>query len=204
MNDEQLSALIDDALPQEVTREAVTALLAEAPARATWRRYHLIGDALRASSEQPVSTRQPHPHSDNVVPFPPFESLPKPVRKPLSRAGLGLAAAAALAGVALIVVSNPAPDNGAAPNNIAMTAELGVPAVSVPVTVVRDAELMASANEVAGEAFAPPGVSQTGIIKEDEAQKRMNTYLINFNEQRARQRTPGVHPYVRIVGYDTP
>ena len=203
MNDERLSALMDDALPLDATREAVTELLAEAPARATWRRYHLIGDALRTTSEQPASGAQPHLPSGNVVPFPQAEPVPKPARKPLSRAGLGLAAAATLAAVALII-SSPAPQNGAAPNSIAMNAELGAPRVGVPVAAVRDAELMVSANEVASEAFGPHSVSQTGIVKEDEAQKRMNTYLINFNEQRARQRTLGVHPYVRIVGYDTP
>ena len=203
MNDERLSALMDDALPLDATREAVTELLAEAPARASWRRYHLIGDALRTTNIQPASVAQPHPHSDNVVPFPPAEPVAKPVRKPLSRAGLGLAAAATLAAVALII-SSPAPQNGAAPNNIAMTAELGARPVSAPQAIMRDAELMASTNELASDAFASPSVSQTGIVKEDEAQKRMNTYLINFNEQRARQRTPGVHPYVRIVGYDTP
>lgn len=202
MNDEQLSALMDDALPLEATREAVTELLAEASARATWRRYHLIGDALRTTTEQPASGAQPHLPSGNVVPFPTPDALAKPVRKPLSRAGLGLAAAA-LAAVA-VIISAPVPQNGAAPNNIAMNTELGAPPVSVPVAMVRDAELMASANDVASEAFGPHSVSQTGIIKEDEAQKRMNSYLINFNEQRARQRTPGVHPYVRIVGYDTP
>lgn len=203
MNDEQLSALMDDALPPDGTREAVTELLAEAPARATWRRYHLIGDALRATIDQPASVPLPHFQSDNVVPFPQPESFAKPARKPLSRAGLGLAAAAALAAVA-VIISTPAPHNGAAPNNIAMNAELGASRVSEPLAVVRGAELMVSANEVASEAFGPHSVSQTGIVKEDEAQKRMNTYLINFNEQRARQRTLGVHPYVRIVGYDTP
>lgn len=197
MNDEQLSALMDDALPPDGTREAVTELLAEAPARATWRRYHLIGDALRATIDQPASVPLPHFQSDNVVPFPQPESFAKPARKPLSRAGLGLAAAAALAAVA-VIISTPAP------NNIAMNAELGASRVSEPLAVVRGAELMVSANEVASEAFGPHSVSQTGIVKEDEAQKRMNTYLINFNEQRARQRTLGVHPYVRIVGYDTP
>lgn len=201
MNDEQLSALMDEALPLDATRQAVTELLAEPPARATWRRYHLIGDVLRATTDQPAS--RPQPHSDNVVLFPKPDSFAQPMRKPLSRAGLGLAAAAALVAVALII-SAPAPQNGAAPNSIAMNVDLGAPRGSVPVAVVPDAELTASANEVAGEAFGPHSVSQTGIVKEDEAQKRMNTYLINFNEQRARQRTPGVHSYVRIVGYDTP
>ena len=203
MNDEQLSALMDDALALDATREAVTELLAEAPARATWRRYHLLGDVLRATTEQPASVPQPYSQGDKIVPFPSPNSATKPVRKLLSRGGLGLAAAATLAAVALII-SSPAPQDGTAPNSVAMNAGPGVPGGAAPVTVVREPGLMIGVNEVAGEIFGPHSVSQTGIIKEDEAQKRMNTYLINFNEQRARQRTPGVHPYVRIVGYDTP
>ncbi len=203
MNDEQLSALMDDALPPEATRDAVSELLEEAPARATWRRYHLLGDALRATADQPASVPLTHLQGDNVVPFPKPDTSPQPTRKPLSRTGLGLAAAAALAVVA-VIVSAPAPQNIAAPSSIATNTTVGAPRVNVPVPTVTDAELVASGNEVASAAFAPHSVSQTDMIKEDEAQKRMNTYLINFNEQRARQRTPGVHPYVRIVGYDTP
>ena len=46
-------------------------------------------------------------------------------------------------------------------------------------------------------------VNQTFIVRGDETQQRMNSYVTDFNEQRARQPTPGVHRYVRIVGFDT-
>jgi hypothetical protein len=31
---------------------------------------------------------------------------------------------------------------------------------------------------------------------------RLNSYLVNFNEQRSSLGVPGVHPYVRIVGFE--
>jgi sigma-E factor negative regulatory protein RseA len=194
MKDEQLSALMDDELPGEATREAVSELLAAPQARATWGRYHLIGDALRAAAEQSTLVAESRPAADNVVPF------AKPERKPVSRAGLGFAAAAALAAVAFIVPHS-ATHSGNAANGIAMNRSLERQNVSAQQRAAVDDALN---DDGTGTAMDTTTVSQTDTVREDEAQKRMNTYLINFNEQRARQRTPGVHPYVRIVGYDTP
>jgi hypothetical protein len=32
--------------------------------------------------------------------------------------------------------------------------------------------------------------------------ERLDSYIVNFNEQRMSQGMPGTNPYVRIVGYD--
>lgn len=196
MNDEQLSALIDDELPAEATREAVSQLLTEPRAQATWGRYHLLGDALRASAEQNTGISESPLQPTNVVPFPQPRVPAQPARRLLSRGGLGIAAAAAVAAVALLV-SVPQSDNPA--NAIALQTPATLKSMPLPV-----GERVASGTEIISEPFAPSTVSQTRMIKEDEAQKRMSIYLINFNEQRARQRAPGTHPYVHIIGYDTP
>lgn len=196
MNDEQLSALIDDELPAEATREAVSQLLTEPRAQATWGRYHLLGDALRASAQQHPGISQSPPQPANVVPFPQSRVPAQPARRLLSRGGLGIAAAAAVAAVALLV-SVPQSDNPA--NSVALQAPTVLKSMPLPV-----GERVASGTEIISEPFAPSTVSQSRMIKEDEAQKRMSIYLINFNEQRARQRAPGTHPYVHIIGYDTP
>ena len=177
MNDEQLSALMDDELPADASREAIEQLLTESDARAIWGRYHLIGDALRGTAP---AARLP---ADNVVAF------PGPARPPLSRTGVGLAAAAALAAVALIILP-PAPQNST-PSDFAV----------LPATA--KTENIALAGSIRDDLPSITPVNQITIVKADEAQQRMNPYLTNFNEQRARQRTPGVHPYVRIVGYET-
>ena len=36
-----------------------------------------------------------------------------------------------------------------------------------------------------------------------QLQRRLNSYLVNFNEQRAQFTLPNVHPYVRSVGFET-
>ncbi len=177
MNDEQLSALMDDELPADASREAIEQLLAESDSRAIWGRYHLIGDALRGTAP---AARLP---ADNVVAF------PGPARRRLSRTGVGLAAAAALAAVALII-SPPAPQNST-PSGFA----------TLPATA--KTENIVLAGNIRDDLSSTTPVNQTTIVQADEAQQRMNPYLTNFNEQRARQRTPGVHPYVRIVGYET-
>ena len=197
MNDEQLSALMDDELPDEATRQAVSELLVEPAARATWGRYHLLGDALRASAEAPA-VNAARPPADNVVPF------AKPEHKARARTGLALAAAAALAAVALIVTA-PGPQQDGASNGLASQVGNGTPTDTTAQPTGLSDERLVSADVPNDDPYVTPvTVSQTDMIKDDEAQKRLNTYLINFNEQRARQRTPGVHPYVRIVGYDTP
>ena len=171
MNDEQLSALMDDELPADASRAAIEQLLAASESRATWGRYHLIGDALRGTAPAAPLV------ANNVVAF------PKRARRLVSRLGVGLAAAAALAAVALIALA-PAPLNST-PGGFAVTPQ--APAMDP----LRD------------DPYSTDIVNQTAIVKADEAQQRMNPYLTNFNEQRARQRSPGVHPYVRIVGYET-
>ena len=181
MNNEQLSALMDDELAAQASRDAVAQLLADADSRATWGRYHLVGAALRGA---PATFARP---PDNLIIFPGAAS------RTAWGVGLGLAAAAALAAVALLLSPHLRPassplDLVAAPvaqrdgENIAMTASTEAANLSQDATTL---------------------VNQTIIVRGDEAQQRINSYVTDFNEQRARQRTPGVHPYVRIVGFET-
>ncbi len=182
MNNEQLSALMDDELTADVSREAVVHLLADAESRHTWGRYHLIGAAMRGT---PVALVSP---PDNVVTFP--DMTPRPV----SRIAVGLAAAAALAAVALVwspqVLRDSPPFELAAAQIVPVSSDKPVAKV--------DAAASGPSNG------ANTGVNQTFIVRGDETQQRMNSYVTDFNEQRARQPTPGFHRYVRIVGFDSP
>ena len=181
MNDEQLSALMDDELAADASRDAVTNLLAESESRATWGRYHLIGAALRSAP----ATRTSAPNK--VV------ALPSPAPRVMSRIGLGLAAAATLAAMALIVSPN-LPQESSPP-------ALAANPITQPTT--KNTGQGSSVVTPAPNRDAVAFVNQTFIVRGDQTQQRMNSYVRNFNEQRARQPTPGVHPYVRIVGYET-
>lgn len=201
MNDEQISALADGALPAAETAAAVDELLAEPRARATWRRYHLIGDALRDGAREGALDFGQAPRRDNVVAFPTPAAPPVEVAPPRRRlpAAVGLAAAAAVVAVAFSL-SALAPRSDTAPEPAEVAVNTPPPVTLAPVVPV------AAGPEVVvvdGDGNEVRGVSQNTMVQSDEAQRRMNDYLANFNERRARQPMPGVHPYVRIVGYET-
>ena len=181
MNDEQLSALMDDELPADVGGVAIDQLLANSAARATWGRYHLIGDALRT------------PPPESSVPVRKIVPITGSARRGMSPLSLGLAAAAGLAAIALLVPALAPPSSNL--GSVATTAVVP-PAgrLSAPSNRQATADLRQDASTL---------VNQITIVRDDEAQQRMSPYVTNFNELRARQRTPGVHPYVRIVGYET-
>lgn len=196
MNDEQISALMDDELPVESSRQALAELLSEPPTRATWGRYHLIGDALRSADE----TRSAGSRTGNII------SFPAPPPRSLLKVGLGLAAAAAIAALAFTVLQ-PGSRTGTPAPAVAINSAATVPAIPIASTennAAPSTPVIDGVDPLDSQYEADGTTSQNVVVRADEAQQRMNTYLFNFNEQRARQRTPGVRPYVHIVGYETP
>ena len=186
MNYEHLSALMDDELPAAETTAAVADLLGAAPARQTWSRYHLIGDALRERAERrPVAALDlaaPQPSVATVTELPlPRRAAPR--RSPM--VGLGLAAS--LAVIAVTALLSPQTPDGSGQGNpltatVVAVAPPTLPAPTGALRVTDDSQDVVSAAE-------PPD-------------QRLDDYMGNFNEQRARRAAPGVHPYVHTVGYD--
>lgn len=174
MKHEDLSALVDGEIDDEARPALLDALSADSGAREAWRRYHVIGDVLRTVPAVIETAPLASPRTAEVVRLP----SRRPVRAPVA----GLAVAASVALVAVLLV------NGA-----------GLPA--------RQAEL-AAVEEVADYAAAVPIVATVGeerdtqLVPTGSFDQRLDGYLVNFNEQRARLGVPGVHPYVRIVGFD--
>lgn len=209
MSDEQISALVDDALPPDETARAVDRLLGDAQARAAWSRYHLLGAALRESALDGELARRDAPRTATVVPFErPVSTAP---RRP---AWVGLAAAAALGALAMAVTllapraptdaapsvaSNPttetAPDARQAEEAAPMLMPSALPAQADPAGLADSGVVVMNADGIA----VP--VSQETIVREAETETRLNDYVTNFNERRARQSAPGQHPYVRSVDY---
>lgn len=177
MNQEELSALVDEEIESSERRRLLDELGGDAEARGTWSRYHLIGETLRSD---PVAAARQAP--SNVVALPPTA----PWRAPL--AGLAIAASVALLAVVFVLGRGPATT---APG-FELNAEALPPAQSAePVTTVATAPVAAPYIDRAGE---------PAVVRGQD--RRLDGYLVNFNEQRARVGVPGVHPYVRIVGFD--
>ncbi|MGE0859120.1 MAG: sigma-E factor negative regulatory protein [Gammaproteobacteria bacterium] len=209
MSDEQISALVDDALPPDETASAVDRLLGDAQARAAWSRYHLMGAALRESVDDGGLARRDAPRSATVVPF--QRPAPAAPRRP---AWLGLAAAAALGALVLAVAAiapraptdeAPAVASGGTTVVAPGGTQVGTPVASPsPIVLPTQAESVGLAGSdvvvMDDEGYAV-SVNQQAIVREAETETRLNDYVTNFNERRARQSAPGQHPYVRSVDY---
>ena len=183
---ERISALLDNA--GDRTDQAALAAIARDPAaRRTWSRYQLIGDSLR-DGEIPLKNQ----HFGARVAAALERESPVSSRAPttavnrrpfwLPRPVAGLAAAASLA--ALMFAGWYSRSLPEAPT--ALAAHSGAPSTLPAITPTSNRDA--------------PHIS---VLSEEEYQRRINSYLVNFNEQRAQLGVPGVHPYVRVVGFES-
>lgn len=133
---DQLSALLDDELNERECELLLTRLSKDPQLREVWGRYSLIGDCMRGNLPEPVSPRMAGRIADAIARNEaPLEALP--VRhgarwQPFA----GLAIAASVAAVAIVMLSNPpssAP--GSEPAAVASVAE---DSYTVPVINMRE------------------------------------------------------------------
>lgn len=179
MSNEQISALVDGEGEAGERQCAIDQLLSDSAQQSAWQRYHIIGDTLRANRET-LGSEADKATSANVVPI----RTTAPANKTSSRLPLaGLAIAASVAVLAVVVVLKAPSDN---------SQQFDV-AAKAPVASITPASVALT------PAATPPAQSAHNALRE----QRLNGYLVNFNEQRARVGVRGVHPYVRIVGFET-
>lgn len=188
MNNEELSALVDDEVSADTCDTIVNQLLDDQQARRTWSRYHLIGEVL-SDGRQPAAAV-----SAEIVELNPPK---QPSRAPIA----GLAIAASVAVLAVMVLLNRGPgklpaDFAPAGFEVAETQPITTPAVLAPQPVNVAA---VSRPTPVNSLTAAPAAAMVPVGAYDQ---RLNGYLVNFNEQRSRRGVPGVHPYVRIVGFE--
>lgn len=183
---ERISALLDDA--GDRTDEAALAEIAREPAaRQTWARYQFIGEGLRAGAGPLPSpdfrsrvAAALERESPALRVTPPAAAIRRHSR--LRRPALALAAAASV--VALVFSGWYAQSRFEGPS--ILQAQTGAPEAT-----------LATAPEANNDA------QRVSVLSEQEYQRRINSYLVNFNEQRAQLGVPGVHPYVRVVGFES-
>ncbi len=118
------------------------------------------------------SNQAPATQDANVVPLPAAESR---AFRPLT--GLAIAASVTVLAVVFVLRSSPDPVS--------------------PALELADRPAPAAA---ARPDLSPP-MGYTAAVPAGDA-RRLEGYLVNFNEQRSRHGVPGVHPYVRIVSFD--
>lgn len=197
---EQISALHDDAGSRE-DLAALPRISADPASCAAWARFqtvtdllddadsHFAGDTLQrrvaaAIADEP--TPVPEAPTATILQLPP----PRPARRWPGMAVAASVLMAALTGWYLQSAQRPGASGGDVP-----VADEALPADALPLAAAE--ALPTGAAPLAG---ADP--AQVSSLSPAEYQRRINSYLVNFNEQRAQMGAPGVHPYVRVVGFE--
>ena len=188
---EVVSALLDGEtahLSEKVLRAAVE----DEQSRASWARYQLIGEAVRESSHLDQQALASSTFAEKVrsqIEAEPTVLAPKSSRERQAPRYLqpiaGLAIAASVAGMAVIGIQQMSPSEGEAVQ---------------PLSV---ANLDAAEQVLAASAASDSAETPELEIDLEEHKRRLNSYLVNFNEQRAGLGMPGVNPYVRIIDFES-
>ncbi|MDH4382721.1 MAG: RseA family anti-sigma factor [Gammaproteobacteria bacterium] len=181
--DEELSALMDDEHP--ATDAALSRLLAgNVEVHERWSRYHLLGEILRDANSAPEAqslASRVHEQLNGE----PFHLVPSPLNRNPNLWAPALAASLAALGVWGVITVAHGPERTAATPAVAVN----VPPAPLHQPATRLETVYDNEPPTAGEAAA-------------ELRRRLNSYIVNFNEQRDSLAVPNVHPYVRIVGFD--
>jgi sigma-E factor negative regulatory protein RseA len=156
----------------------------EQQARATWARYHLIGDVLRDNVSEVAPATFAAQLAAKVGQEPTVLAPPRQERRSM-RPSIWIAIAASVAALALIGVQQPA----------------SIPAGDISPAVAIDTG--AAATIVAAQDDALPALPAEVLQEPFHSQRRLNSYLVKFNEQRSSLGVPSVNPYVRIVGFES-
>ena len=177
---EQLSALLDGELPQELVEPNLRVLGADSEMRAAWERYDLIGSILREEPVHPeyrsIADRvRAQLREEKVVP------LPKRARADRSSrwqawGGIGLAAAAAF----FTVFVAPQFFSSDWPGEPQMAASLSL-----------------------SQKFSPAENYPQWSLDQPELAQKLDRFLVNHQLRSPAARIQGFLPYAMVVGYET-
>lgn len=186
---EALSAVVDGE-QNAAADDVLEVISSEQSARDQWARYHLIGDVMRDS----LVDVAPQDFSQQLraqINEEPTIIRPRKRNSSYRRPLAGLAIAASVAAIAVTGVGRIAPETQA-PVSVSLSPAVSVSAVTKP--------LLVAESDVS---VKPAQDKQPELPSALHSQRRLNGYLVKFNEQRSSVGMPGVNPYVRIVGFET-
>lgn len=184
---ERLSAIVDDEI-EATDQHVLTEIAADTVLKAAWGRYHLMGavvrDELSTAAQFDLASR-----IHQQLAAEPTILAPRNRRREFRRPLAGLAIAASVATVAVL---------GFKPGSSQETA--GVMAARDPMSLQSQSinTTFATGN---GNGFQPVAAA-VPTESSEQFHRKLNSYLVNFNEQRSNLGVPGVHPYVRVVGFE--
>ena len=197
---ENMSALVDGELELRSASKTIDILLESEELKLRWSRYHVVRDVLRHKAYPDAGTqlgeRVRRQLADEPLHLPLRRRLTQPWRATLKPvAGIALAASVALVAVLAVRAPQPLPDGTVAPvDQVAMSAPLVAESTSRAMSAV---PRLAQAEFPAGRLRR-----LQWNISEPAVANRLNGYLVNHSEYLG-DAMKGMHPYARIVGYDT-
>lgn len=195
---EQLSILVDDELAEHDA--VLDRLRADPELQARWSRYHLIRDAITGHMpEQPLSdiaNRVSHAVAKEPVIIAPVHKRKRPKKQLtfiMKQVG-GLAIAATVSAVAVLIVQHTQDETSTTPTEIAAVQPQPQPQ---PQTTAQ-AQLQSQPQSSAQVRY----VTDTSGL-DTAVQSKLSGYLVNHNEYSVTGNMQGVLPYTRIVS-ETP
>ena len=188
---EFVSALLDGEV-EHLSDQTLSELVEAEHTRASWARYQLIGEVVRESAHDEKHPMLGVSFAERLriqIESEPTVLAPKRRAKREMPSYLqptaGFALAASVAGVAVIGVQNMSGTGAEEPQ---------------PLSVAN----IEAAEQVLAAATSDEGADTPELeIDLAEHKRRLNSYLVNFNEQRAGLGMPGVNPYVRIIDFES-
>jgi len=190
MNDrmnESLSALVDGETDELEVRRLLNELDKDEELRATWQRYQTIGAVMRGEAASSVDLSR---GIMQAIEGEPMDEVTQPLAAPVAAASgrmRWLASAAVAASVTLAVLLGV---NGLQNDDSMMLADGNgaAPVVQAPVTVT---QLAAADSE-------PLDAQQL-----EEAQRKLQEYVLQHTEQATVPASQGLMPYARVVNFAT-
>lgn len=209
---ENMSALMDGELAGPSAVETVDVLIENDELRVHWARYHVVRDVLRHKVDPDAGgdlcKRMRACLADEPLHFPQRRLLPRRWRETLKPvAGMALAASVAVVAVLAVRDADPGPgQSGFAANQTAAQQQRLAVSAAVPVTgaAVPAAAVAHVSGHGSGQSDSRPATLRRlhWSTTEPAVTNRLNGYLVNYSEHRGGP-IGGMHPYARIVGYDT-
>lgn len=214
MSDEilnRVSAFADGECSDTEARAAL-ASLNNAETRAVWSRYQLIGDAMRGEMPRFIDPGFAA-RVQQAVSLEPAILAPAQRQPAWLRPVAGAAIAATVAAVAVLGVGQrPGQTTTTAAVQSAMVAEPPVNDVATGVIatppaftemqslpVADGSERMNAGSMINADDGWMQASSTVGSLP--PAHSRLNSYIMNYSEQRTMMGSPGVLPYAKVVGY---
>ncbi len=175
---EDVSAMIDDELGQD-SQHLIDDLLKTPSLQQRWRNYHLIRDSLQQQLPEKLDTTLAAQIAAKIEAEPHILAPVKKVQRAYLKPLAGLAIAASVAALAIVVIQ-PAQEG-----NVGQGVQL---ASFTPV------EKSLSTQAVQDDA-------QIRQVRAD-TRARLNSYLVNYNEYQTNSGIQGMLPYARTVTYE--